>query len=132
MQVKHLADNLPLPIEFDEIEEVREPMAGPIVSVNANIGACADDIDRADPALDVLGGAIGVIPVKQALNGASKQVGSHVTIDGCTLMECGLHCLAFPVSSAIDVVLQRLCDGIDFFNICGLRHVHSFAMGRRC
>src|SRR5437762_5866382 len=35
VQVEHLADDLPLAVELDEVEEVGEAVAGPVVGVHA-------------------------------------------------------------------------------------------------
>ena len=65
MQVEHLANNLPLTVELDEIEEIRETMPSPVVQVNTDACACNENVNRTNLHLDVLGCTVTVIPVKQ-------------------------------------------------------------------
>ena len=48
MKVEHLADDFPMAVELNEIEEVSKAMTSPVISVNSYIGASAHNIDRRD------------------------------------------------------------------------------------
>lgn len=72
VQVEHLADDFPLTVELKQIEKIRKAMTRPIVGVNTDIGAGSNNVDRGNFWMNVFGGAVGIVPVKQALDRAAK------------------------------------------------------------
>src|SRR5882762_2001469 len=128
MEVEHLADDLPLAVELDQIEEVGEPVAGPVVDVDAHAGAGTDHVNVGEAGLNVLGRAVLVVPVVQALDRTAEQVLAHVAVDRRGVMEGRLHGRALAAARALEVVSDKLRDGIDFIDVGGVRHVNSLTV----
>ena len=59
MQVEDLTHDLPLALEFDEIEEIRKTMPGPVIWVDSGIGTGTNHVYTAYFGLDVFGRSIG-------------------------------------------------------------------------
>ena len=45
VQVEHFANDFPMTVELDQIEEIRKAMPCPVVCVNTNIGARSDHVN---------------------------------------------------------------------------------------
>lgn len=83
VQVENLAHNFPVAIKLHQIEKIGEAVTRPIVWVHTHIGTCSNNVNRTEGGLDVFSGSIAVVPVKESLNGAAKQIWADITIDGC-------------------------------------------------
>jgi len=108
--MEDLAHDLPLPVDFEQREQVREPTTGPVVEFKPHGGDRVNEVDVGDPCLELLRWTVLVVPGKKLLDGAGEQVGTSVTEDRRVLVEGGFHVVASAGLGAIDVVLNDLGD----------------------
>ena len=67
--MEDLADDLPLPIDFEQREKVRVPVTAPVVELKPHGCNRVDRIDAGDPCLELRRRTVLVIPVKELLDG---------------------------------------------------------------
>src|SRR6056297_382317 len=116
MQVEHLAQDLPLPVDPDQREEVGEAMAGPVVELDADRGCAALDVDPALADLQALGRPVFGVPVVEHLDRPGEQVGADVAADRGQLVEDRAQEVTVSGSSAPDVGVHH---GFDLSSIVG-------------
>jgi hypothetical protein len=102
----------PPPVEFQQREQVGEPVTGPIVEFKPNGGDCVDKIDAGDPCLELGRWTVLVIPGKELLDGAGEEVGTDITENRRVLVEGGFHVVAPAGFGPIDVALDDLRDRV--------------------
>src|SRR4029453_11176130 len=77
VQMENLVHDLPIPVDLKQCEQIGKPMPGPVVEFQPHRGNRPDDVDAGNPGLESRCRTVLVIPVKELLDGASKQVGTH-------------------------------------------------------
>ena len=96
MEMEDLVHDLPLAIQLQQREHVREARPGPVVDFEAHIRDCPDDVDFRNARLDVGGGAILVIPIVEALDRSRKEIGPTYPKIVASLWKAGFMSLPLP------------------------------------
>jgi len=105
--MEDLVHDLPLPVDFEEREQISVAMAGPVVEFQPHRGNRVDDVDADNPGVEPRCRAIVVHIVKELLDGASEEVAIGIAEDGRVLVEGGLHVGALARLRAIDKYLTK-------------------------
>lgn len=126
MEVEDFAHDLPFAINFEEIEEIGEAVAGPVVDFQTGGGNCTSNIDAGNTDLGVGGSAIEIVPVVETLNWAGKKLGTDVSENGGLAVKGALHFGATPAAGAVDVVLDCLENGVVLIDGGGGAHTDGF------
>ena len=121
MQVEHLADDFPLPLDLYEIEEVRKSVSRPVVGVQTHVGCRPDHIDAGETALDARRRAVLVVSIVETLDRAAEKVGADVAEDRGVAMEGGLHRRTLAGARTVDVALDYFGDLVDFVDVAARR-----------
>src|SRR5262245_29722547 len=106
MQVEDLADDLPLTVDLQKREHVRESMTRPVVEFQAHSCDGPSYVDTAKAGLESRCGPVLVIPVKEPLDGTGEQVGAHVAEDRCVVMKGSLHLVTSTRFATVYIMLN--------------------------
>jgi len=79
--MEDLVDDLPLAINLEQSEQVGEPNTGPIVEFEPNSGDRFDEVDADDSRFKLWCRTVLVLPVKEFLDRAGKQLGTVMAED---------------------------------------------------
>src|SRR5688572_33272637 len=112
MQVKNFVNDFPFPVDFQEGKQIRKSMACPIVELQPDCGYRFEDVDAGDPALQLRGWPILVVPVEQLLNGSGEEIIADVTKDRGALMKGCLHVCSESGLASVDVCLDSPGNGV--------------------
>src|SRR5206468_3258116 len=94
MQMEDLVHDLPFSIDFEQIEAIGEPVAGPVVDFQADGGNGAGNVKLGDSGLYARRRSVLIVPVEELLDRASEEVWTDVSEDRCILVKGGLHVIA--------------------------------------
>ncbi len=78
--MEDLVHDLPLAVDFQQREQVGVPGTAPVVELEPHGGDRVNEVDAGDPCLELRRRSVSVIPGKELLDGAGKQVGTDIKI----------------------------------------------------
>src|SRR5687767_703383 len=112
MQVKNFVNDFPFPVDFQEGKQIRKSMACPIVELQPDCSHRLEDVDAGDPALQLRGWPILVVPVEELLNWSGEEITTDVTKNRGVRMKGCLHICPTAGLAAVDICLDSLGNGV--------------------
>ncbi len=82
VQMEDLVHDLPLPVDFEQREQVRVSVTGQVLEFEPGGGDRANDVDAGDPRLECRRRAVLVVPGEKLLDRAGEQVVTGITENG--------------------------------------------------
>src|SRR6185369_12591652 len=110
MEMENFVDDLPLPVNLEQSEEVGKAMYGPVFEFEPYGGDGLDDVDAGDASFELCGGAVLIVPVIELLDWTSKQVCADVAENRGVRMERFFHHRRVAVLATLHVELDRVRD----------------------
>src|SRR5688500_14199827 len=112
MQMKHFVNDFPFHVDFQKGKQIRKPVACTIVELQPDCSHRLEDVNAGDPALQLRGWPILVVPVEELLNWSGEEIVADVTKNRSVRMEGCVHVCSTTGLAAVDICLDSFCNGV--------------------